>query len=89
LWEEISRLDEAMFESFPASDPPSWNGGLSAEPARVDGDAMQTRIENDSMGAVSVGTGLNRHPDFPARSVRSVRSACPPRSRAAASCPAR
>lgn len=34
------RLDEAMKESFPASDPPSWNSGLSHGPAHAAGDAQ-------------------------------------------------
>ena len=38
------RLDEAMVESFPASDPPSWNAGLSHEQAQVTGDALVARF---------------------------------------------
>ena len=38
------RLDEAMMESFPASDPPSWNAGLSHEQAQLTGDALAARF---------------------------------------------
>ena len=37
------RVDEAMIESFPASDPPSWNAGLSHEPAQAIGDSLSAR----------------------------------------------
>ncbi|MBI4425430.1 MAG: A/G-specific adenine glycosylase [Elusimicrobia bacterium] len=33
---EQERIDEASEESFPASDPPSWNAGVEAEPPKTE-----------------------------------------------------